>query len=596
MGEQEGAMGNQNAGASKDPASDDLVRRFNAGINQAVEGRTTEEIRARDPELWATPDDVDDLTQMVCAAQYSRPEFLEPSERNKAVVADPAVNRLRAQWAVSQRKIQRGKLGLDPEERSQLQQQLARDSGQVTATAEGVIHVSRGIATHRTSRHSGYAEAMADQRKTLGLSEDFGSYDEGVLPSNIPYTVYGVYDGHAGPGVAKVVSERLGKAVSSGLRRIDQDLQASLSLIDSDASAAGTQMEAHLKQVLSTAFEEVDQYLDRSCSILGGGSTACCVAVVGSFVGIANTGDSTALQLHNGECVFETQSHHPDFPPERRRLQAAVKLAPDLLDPDKNPGIGALRFVREMYEFDFEGRALNIARKAHLGLACKLWDYDQDGPKTSVITQHMIGARPMIWDDLNRPGGAKLLSKIAMSRAFGENDRPYFKKFVISKPDVSVFRLEGIRASLLSCIVLATDGLFDHMERQTLVNILKKHFASREDGEDPLGWPVRAAYELVERAKMQAPGDEDHIGTDDITVWVIPCWFHLKTGVSRNLDAPIENETQVTAPREQRQTRLAGPDHDTVLLRTRIDLDDDAPLDPDKKNYCRVCGAGCVIQ
>ena len=69
------------------------------------------------------------------------------------------------------------------------------------------------------------------------------------------------------------------------------------------------QIRVILEEVLETVLSELDkQMLDEK---VFGGTTAVVALFLGGFVALANTGDSTAVQVINGKRDFVTEPHNP---------------------------------------------------------------------------------------------------------------------------------------------------------------------------------------------------------------------------------------------------------------------------------------------
>ena len=93
------------------------------------------------------------------------------------------------------------------------------------------------------------------------------------------------------------------------------------------------QIRVILEEVLETVLSELDkQMLDEK---VFGGTTAVVALFLGGFVALANTGDSTAVQVINGKRDFVTEPHNPgahllalSVPPSSGRHQSLGACPP----------------------------------------------------------------------------------------------------------------------------------------------------------------------------------------------------------------------------------------------------------------------------
>ena len=148
-----------------------------------MDGQSVDQIRAQDPELWQSPEDLEDLKRVYFAAHYKRPNYLEQGS-GFVTPCDRDTNRLRAQLELVDGRNKRGKERVDPMLVRNLECMLLARSGQIfePKSWEAVISHEEEPRTRRETasyqhptRYSGYAETMASWTKTKGRTEDMGS-------------------------------------------------------------------------------------------------------------------------------------------------------------------------------------------------------------------------------------------------------------------------------------------------------------------------------------------------------------------------------------------------------------------------------------
>jgi len=326
------------------------------------------------------------------------------------------------------------------------------------------------------------------------------------------------------------------------------------------------QIRVILEEVLETVLSELDkQMLDEK---VFGGTTAVVALFLGGFVALANTGDSTAVQVINGKRDFVTEPHNPGdwtrlgSQKERIRLQYMAKARPELLDATTNPGVpgGGPKGVQWMRQVlvpdsvkDGHGDKGKVIRnKSDVGTMCLGLDCDSDEPQQMEVHEGMVGRRSMIWGGSLDPDGiskcGKLFDTIAMSRCLGDHDKAWMKPFLIPVPDVDVKRLGVVRPDQLNVVILASDGLWDAVEFDTAIAVCSKHFKNQSDGKQ---WTRTAARELVGLVKQIS--EDGHANTDfakqiksndDVTVWIIPIWQHMTTGLESHVEAPMQQKIE----------------------------------------------------
>ena len=105
-----------------------------------------------------------------------------------------------------------------------------------------------------------------------------------------------------------------------------------------------------------------------------------------------------------------------------------------------------------------------------------------------------------------------------------------------------VKRLDVVRPDQLNVVIIASDGLWDAVDFDTAIAICNKHFMEQPGDKQ---WSQAAAIELVEIVKqISEDGHEngDFVkqtkSNDDVTVWIIPIWQHMTTGLESHIEPP----------------------------------------------------------
>uniref|UniRef100_A0A182PT78 PPM-type phosphatase domain-containing protein n=1 Tax=Anopheles epiroticus TaxID=199890 RepID=A0A182PT78_9DIPT len=445
------------------------------------------------------------------------------------------------------------------------------------------IIVPRDIALLPWS--TGYAECVNSGKSKW--NEDQAAFHRQVLshPSRqyheLPYTYFGIYDGHAGYGAALAAANQFHYILHEKLVDIIDLLMPRVESENGGAGGGGGMPSANLphpglfhKQVskdelivgaLESAFADMDAVLaeDRDKYRNAGGCTALVALFILGKLFVANAGDSRGvlcrrlrrrktIPLHypgssndtggerNGiggsggddpvtarqqdvdefEVVAEPCSfdHTPDT--ERPRLLTVGKHNPALLGGEYI----AMEYAKKPTTKDLGARIL------YRQGAMKGWTY-----KTLTATDLKI---PLITGTGKR---SRLLGTIGVTRGFGDHDLKALgsnlpiKPFLSAHPDVVCFDLCQVRSvpadenadGEYGILVMATDGLWDVSESQQVANTvfgtLKRFPAERHRY-------TMVAQELVARSRGRANesghwrlSDSRAAATvDDISVIVIP--------------------------------------------------------------------------
>ena len=161
-----------------------------------------------------------------------------------------------------------------------------------------------------------------------------------------------VFDGHSGPGVAKLLCVQLHKIITQK------------NIFDSD-----------VKKAIRKGFNYTDRMIKKSYMRLGstavaGSAAVVCFIVGGTKLTVAHVGDSRVVVADcGGRVVRETKDHHPHDPAELERIMAAgglVQFSPNCTRArinDRYAGIdGRSAASRSFGDFCFYGRTFEKLR------------------------------------------------------------------------------------------------------------------------------------------------------------------------------------------------------------------------------------------
>ena len=374
--------------------------------------------------------------------------------------------------------------------------------------------------------HAGYAETI-NSGKSIYVNEDQASINVTSLmvnepdkdtPTQIPYVMYGIFDGHAGTGAAVMAVHTLHKHVKEKLNSVKHFLvQEEAEVIAEDDPGLGCITEPIPKELLvmgalEESFVEMDEQIraERSTFLIKGGCTAIVALFLQNKLYIANAGDCRAVLLLNNMTKLHEMSM--DFTPEtdRQRLQKLAYLQPQLL----GRYFGRLEYQRRLRKKDIGHRVLY--RDRHM----KGWAY-------RTITEEDVNQVPMIIGHGKR---ARLMATIGTTRGFGDHDLEapggqFIKPLLTPVPEVRVWDLESVEHKSDDILIFASDGLWERLTNEEAHECCKNALSLFPDNEELY---TNIAKELVSAArgvfgkKGWRTTKEQSASCDDITCFVIP--------------------------------------------------------------------------
>lgn len=442
---------------------------------------------------------------------------------------------------------------------------------------------------------TGYAECVNSGKSEW--NEDQAAFHSQLLSHpnhpDVPYTYFGMFDGHAGYGAALaaanqfhyILHEKLVDVIEMLMPQKDNNSLDFSHSLDRIPSASLFQRKVTQDEViigaLESAFVEMDAVIaeDRPKYKNAGGCTAIVSLFILGKMFVANAGDSRAVlcqrvskerltQFPNRSILSQSNSethgtedkeahvfpvpyshdHTPDT--ERPRLMTAAKLNPSFLGNDYI----AMEYVKRPMVKDLGSRTLY--RQGNM----RGWAY-------KTLTREDL-KMPIVTGEGKR---SRLLGTIGVTRGFGDHDLRalgsgiFIKPFLSCHPDVTVRDLskvitdEGNEDGDFGLLVMATDGLWDVADidsvSQTVFNTLNKNRTEKHRY-------TMVAQELVakSRGKINESGhwrlaDSKAAATvDDISVLVIPVYQYYKEYVewSRKTaeEADKVNQQQIVQPAE----------------------------------------------
>lgn len=375
---------------------------------------------------------------------------------------------------------------------------------------------------------AGYAETINAGKSVR--NEDQGFVRRGAVSFvhngeqvEVPYTMFGIFDGHAGSGCAVTASNDLWKAVQARLESVGPHLISSLG----DASGDGVRnpmwfptrtisTESLVIGALEAAFWETDAKIGDEKKVyrmLGGCTVLLSVFILGKLY-VANAGDSRGVLCRRARAYPMSY----DFTPvsERQRLQTLGRLQPHLLGDEYT----WFEYVRKPVRRDVGSRML--FRDAHM----TGWAYKIIGESDLKF--------PLVYGEGKR---SRLLATIGVTRGFGDHDlraqsatgTVYIKPFLTPQPEVRVLDIENETVTSDDVLVLATDGLWDVVSNDEVAQIVQRGL-STWDNESKAGKYryISLAQDLVMSARGKLRdrnwkrGDGSPATIDDISVFVIP--------------------------------------------------------------------------
>lgn len=435
---------------------------------------------------------------------------------------------------------------------------------------------------------TGYAECVNSGKSEW--NEDQCGFCRKVLSHptepflELPYTYFGIFDGHAGVGAALAAANQFHHILHEKLVDIIEML-----LPDSDIPTTSTSekksmifqyplsfqktvtQEELIVGALESAFADMDAMLaeDRTKYRNAGGCTALVTLFIGGKMYVSNAGDSRAVLCQRKEGVaYPTPfsfDHTPDT--ERERLLSTGKLNPALMGND----YVAMEYTKRPSRRDLGQRTLY--KEGNM----KGWAY-----KTLTTTDLKM---PLVTGNGKR---SRLLGTIGVTRGFGDHDLRALGSGVLIKPFLSCHP-EVISRDLTTIVsipdennedgdfgvlIMATDGLWDVADPEgvatTVFKTLDKYPTEKHRY-------TMVAQELVakSRGRVNSSGhwrlaDVEAAATvDDISVICIPVYQYYKQWV----EWEKENQEKKKKAEEELQNRAES------LSSVEIALDDSDELE-----------------
>ncbi|RWS07929.1 Protein phosphatase 1H-like protein [Dinothrombium tinctorium] len=387
-----------------------------------------------------------------------------------------------------------------------------------------------------------------------------------LVEESLPWVYFGLFDGHAGSGVAVAASNTLHKIVQEklqniadilitfGLKDVDEKeeeiVENSTTTINSSSfnhnrlTSKGSVIVNHDNHLpsdtiiplfqpaidkivtvdaliigaLELAFWEMDNQiaLDKRKYRMSGGCTALVALFILGKLYIANAGDSRAIVHKNGDIIPMSFDFTPES--ERERIKYLGLLRPEFLGNE----FTHLEFIRRPTRRDL-GKRLLFRDAFMTG-----WAY-----KTITIEDLKV---PLVYGEGKR---SRVLVTIGVTRGFGDhelkaqNSDVYIKPFLTPQPEVRVLDLakdENLTDS--DVLIMGTDGLWDITTNEKTVEIVQKsleHFPANDSQRFKYRY-ISAAQDLVmhsrgkskEKGKGWRTSDNLQATIDDISVFVIP--------------------------------------------------------------------------
>jgi len=378
---------------------------------------------------------------------------------------------------------------------------------------------------------------------------------------NVPYTMFAVFDGHAGAGCAVTASNDLWQAIQARLESVGPQLISARQAGQPDPETPETPSmwtptrsiseESLVIGALEAAFWETDQQIGEEKKVysMPGGCTVLVALFILGKLYVANAGDSRAVLTRSSRAYPMSY----DFTPvtERTRLQTLGRLAPQLLGSEYT----WLEYVRRPTRRDIGSRMLY--RDAHM----TGWAYK--------IIQESDLKFPMVYGEGKR---SRLLATIGVTRGFGDHDlraqaqtgTVLIKPFLSPQPEVRVLDVENETVTSEDVLVLGTDGLWDVVSNDEVAAIVQRGLQAW-DNESKAGKYryISLAQDLVmaARGKMKERNWRRSSGgpatIDDISVFVIPV-LPYKQEVLAAKSKELEEEEEGREAMEVEEERVKG--------------------------------------
>ncbi|KAL5276721.1 PPM1J family protein [Megaselia abdita] len=433
---------------------------------------------------------------------------------------------------------------------------------------------------------TGYAECVNSGKSEW--NEDQAGFCRKVLshPSEpfteLPYTYFGIFDGHAGVGAALAAANQFHHILHEKLVDIIEMLLPDSDNIPTEKKSMIFQYPLSFQKTvtkeeliigaLESAFAEMDAMLaeDRTKYRNAGGCTALVTLFIGGKMYVSNAGDSRAVLCQRKDGVaFPTPfsfDHTPDT--ERERLMTTGKLNPALMAND----YVAMEYTKRPSKRDLGQRTL------YKEGSMKGWAYKTLTPNDLKM--------PLVTGNGKR---SRLLGTIGVTRGFGDHDLRALGSGILIKPFLSCHP-EVISRDLTTVVsipdennedgdygvlIMATDGLWDVADPEAVSNTVFKTLDKYPTEKHRY---TMVAQELVakSRGRVNSSGhwrlaDVEAAATvDDISVICIPVYQYYKQWVEwekenqekkRKHEEELQNRTESMSSVE-----IALDDTDEVAL------------------------------
>ncbi|XP_034119395.1 protein phosphatase 1H [Drosophila albomicans] len=478
---------------------------------------------------------------------------------------------------------------------------------------------------------TGYAECVNSGKSRR--NEDQAAFRRQVLSDpnrihpDLPYTYFGIFDGHAGYGAALAASYQLSLILHEKLVDCIELLLPRDAVNGDERVAAINPAFPHPKifersvtkdeliiGALEAAFFDMDELVDHDNSRYrdAGGCTACVVLFINGKMYVANAGDSRAVLCQrrsaapknpnstaadgdgNGnektekiepDPVDDTLSYATPFSfdhtpeTERIRLENVARLRPELIESY----YVAMEYAKRPQEKNLGQRVL--CRKGTM----KGWTY-------KTVTSRDL-AMPVVNGEGKR---SRLLGTLGVTRGFGDhrlkaiNRQIPIKPFLTPHPDVRIRDLSQVVSipdehnedGDYGVLVMATDGLWDVSENEAVARTVFQTLTRYPQEKHRY---TMAAQELVARARGKV-NDSGHwrladskaaATVDDISVIVIPVYQYYKehvewTQTCAQRKLAQQNNTQKKVEVEQQVPNEAIVEVEESIV---VEVDEKTPLE-----------------
>lgn len=338
--------------------------------------------------------------------------------------------------------------------------------------------------------------------------------------TQLNYTMFCMFDGHAGADCAVTAANELWQAIQTRLEHVGPEL------LSSDSSGGGDNFvglpvkditrDSLVVGALEAAFISTDLQIgeDKKMFNMPGGCTVVLSLFMMGKLYVANAGDSRSVLCRSSQAIPMSN----DFTPvtERQRLQQLGRLAPHLLGQEYS----WLEYIRRPQRRDIGSRML-------------FRDGQMTGWAYKVIEESDMKF-PMVYGEGKR---SRLLATIGVTRGFGDHDlraqtqtgTVLIKPFLSAQPEVKVLDLMSDNVTDEDVLVLATDGLWDVVSNEEVAIIVQRGLQTW-DNETRAGkyryislaqdLVMAARGKLKERNWKRSDGSPATI--DDISVFVVP--------------------------------------------------------------------------